>query len=270
MTNQSAVDEFFATSKPTHVYLAAARVGGILDNAKHPGDFIRENLAIQSNVIDAAFRNGTRKLLFLGSSCIYPKLAPQPMRPENLLSGPLEITNRAYAVAKLAGLEMCRAYREQYGFDAIATLPTNLYGPGDNLDPEGGHVIPALMRRFVEAQAEGRDEVVIWGTGTPRREFLYIDDLAEALVTVMSRYDGVEPINVGSGEDLSIRELAEKIRAVVGFAGAVRFDNGKPDGTPRKLLDVTPIFELGWRPRVALDDGLRRTAQWMRERLQIA
>ena len=267
LTRQAAVDAFFAKERPTHVYLAAARVGGILDNARHPADFAHDNLAIQSNVIDAAYRYGTVKLLFLGSSCIYPKHAPQPMQPEHLMSGPLEITNRAYATAKLAGLELCRAYRLQYGFQAIGTLPTNLYGPGDNLDPEAGHVIPALLRRFIEAKEKNASEVVIWGSGAPRREFLYIDDVAEALVTVMHHYDGEEPINVGSGEDISIRELAETIRRIVGFDGAISFDASKPDGTPRKLLDVAPMFALGWRPRVSLEDGLRRTAQWVREQL---
>lgn len=267
LTQQAAVDRFFAVERPTHVYLAAARVGGILDNARHPGDFIRDNLAIQSNVIDAAHRHGARKLLFLGSSCIYPKLAPQPMRPEHLMSGPLEVTNRAYATAKLAGIEMCRSYRLQYGFNAISTMPTNLYGPEDNLDPEAGHVIPALLRRFIEAKVQHRDEVVIWGTGAPRREFLYIDDVAEALVTVMQRYNGDAPINVGSGEDISIRKLAEMIQRIIGFDGAIRFDHSKPDGTPRKLLDVEPMFALGWRPRVGLEEGLRRTAEWVRHRL---
>jgi GDP-L-fucose synthase len=265
LRDQKAVDRFFSAARPEHVFLAAARVGGIRANDAHPADFIRDNLLVQTNIIDAAYRHGARKLLFLGSSCIYPKLAPQPLREESLLTGPLEPTNESYAIAKIAGLKMCQAYRRQHGFDAIAVMPTNLYGPGDNFDLESSHVLPALIRKFHEARASGVREVVVWGTGTPRREFLHVDDLAEACVRLMQRYSEAEPINVGCGEDLSIRELAELVARVVGFEGAIAFDPGKPDGTPRKLLDVSRIHGLGWRPRIALADGVASTYAWYRE-----
>ncbi len=257
-----AVDAFFAEVRPSQVYLAAARVGGIHANDTYPADFIRDNLQIQTAVIDAAWRHGARKLLFLGSSCIYPRLAPQPMPESCLLTGPLESTNEWYAIAKIAGLKMCQAYRRQYGFDAIAAMPTNLYGPGDNFHPQNSHVLPALIRRFHEARESGAERVVVWGTGTPRREFLYVDDLADACVWLMANYSSPELVNVGWGEDVSIRELAERVAAVVGYDGAIEFDATKPDGTPRKLLDVSRLASLGWSPAVTLDEGLRRTYDW--------
>jgi GDP-L-fucose synthase len=257
-----AVDAFFAEERPSQVYLAAARVGGIHANDTYPADFIRDNLQIQTAVIDAAWRHGTRKLLFLGSSCIYPRLAPQPMPESCLLTGPLESTNEWYAIAKIAGLKMCQAYRKQYGFDAIAAMPTNLYGPGDNFHPQNSHVLPALIRRFHEAKHGGAERVVVWGTGTPRREFLYVDDLADACVWLMKNYSSPDLVNVGWGVDVSIRELAERVAGVVGYRGAIEFDATKPDGTPRKLLDVTRLKSLGWQPSVDLDAGLRRTYDW--------
>lgn len=264
LTDQRAVNRFFEEERPEYVFLAAAKVGGILANATYPGDFIRENLLIQTNVIDAAHRYGVKKLLFLGSSCIYPKFAPQPMKEEYLLTGPLEPTNEAYAVAKIAGIKMVQAYRRQYGFRGISLMPTNLYGPGDNFDLETSHVIPALLRKFHEAKEAGRKEVVVWGTGTPRREFLHVDDLADACIFLMRHYDEEEIINVGVGEDISIRELAELIARVVGFNGEIVYDTSKPDGTPRKLLDVSRLFALGWRPRISLEEGLRQTYEWFR------
>jgi GDP-L-fucose synthase len=249
--------------RPEYVFLAAARVGGILANASAPVDFLRDNLLIQTNVIDAAWKNGVKKLLFLGSSCIYPKFAPQPMSENCLLTGELEPTNQWYAVAKIAGIRLCQAYREQHGFDAISTMPTNLYGPGDNYDLGGSHVIPALLRKFHEAKAAGAEEATVWGSGTPLREFLHVDDLADACVFLMRRYSDFEHVNVGSGEELSIRELAELVREVVGFGGAVAFDADKPDGTPRKLLDITKLTALGWRASIPLREGLARTyAEW--------
>lgn len=262
LTNQLAVNEFFVSQRPTHVYLAAGRVGGILDNADHPGEFIRENLLIAINVIDAAYRSGVHKLLYFGSSCIYPSRAPQPIRPEYLLSGPLEQTNRAYSVAKIAGIEICRAYREQYGFNAIAVMPSNLYGPNDNFDPERSHVLPALLQRFASAAERGDTEVSVWGTGTPRREFLYADDLAEAAELLMARYESSEIINIGYGEDVSIADVAALVAEVTGFNGRICFDPTKPDGTSRKLLDVSVVRALGWRPRTTLREGLLKTWQW--------
>jgi GDP-L-fucose synthase len=244
------------------VYLAAARVGGILANSTFPAEFLRENLAIQTNLIDSAWRTGVRKLLFLGSSCIYPRLAPQPMREDCLLTGPLEPTNEAYAIAKIAGLKMCQAYRRQYGFNAICAMPTNLYGPGDNFSTQDAHVLPALLRRFHEAKESGAAEVVIWGSGRPRREFLYVDDLAEACVFLMQRYEDEQPVNVGWGRDQTIAELAETLARVVGFAGGTRYDTSKPDGTPRKLLDTTRLTALGWTPRTELSAGIRTTYEW--------
>lgn len=265
LRNQAAVDAFFATERPDHVYLAAAKVGGIRANDAYPADFIRDNLAIQTNVIHSAWRVGVRKLCFLGSSCIYPRLAPQPMREEALLTGPLEPTNQWYAIAKIAGIKMCQAYRRQHGFNAISLMPTNLYGPGDNFDPENSHVLPALMRRFHEAKVRGDAEVVVWGTGNPRREFLHVDDLAGAAAFLMRAYEGEDPVNVGCGSDVTIRELAELMAETVGFGGALRFDSSRPDGTPRKLLDVSRIVGLGWRPRVALRDGVAATYRWFVE-----
>jgi GDP-L-fucose synthase len=268
LRSQAAVDRWFADARPTHVFLAAAKVGGILANDSFPADFIRDNLQIQTNVIDAAWRNGAIKLLFLGSSCIYPKLAPQPLKEECLLTGPLEPTNEWYAIAKIAGLKMCQAYRRQYGFDAICAMPTNLYGPGDNFDLASSHVLPALIRKFHEAKLRGDPEVVIWGTGTPRREFLHVDDLADACMFLMHHYSDPAPINVGVGEDVSIRELAELIAAVVGYQGRIVTDTSKPDGTPRKLLDVTRLAALGWRATTRLQPGLADTHARYRESVQ--
>ena len=262
LRSQAAVEAFFVSERPEHVVLAAARVGGIHANDTHPADFIRDNLQIQTNVIDSAWRAGARKLCFLGSSCIYPKLAPQPMREDALLTGPLEPTNESYAVAKIAGIRMCQAYRKQNGFNAISLMPSNLYGPGDNFDLQTSHVLPALIRRLHEAKLRADAEVVVWGTGTPRREFLHVDDLASAVVHLMKVYDGGEPINVGCGSDVTIRELAETVRDVVGYQGRLAFDPTRPDGTPRKLLDVARITALGWRPRIGLREGIRSTYEW--------
>ena len=239
LTSGSTVRRFFASQRPKYVFLAAAKVGGINANDLYPADFIRDNLLIQTNVIDSAYREGVAKLLFLGSSCIYPKHAPQPMKEEHLLTGPLEPTNEAYAVAKIAGIKICQAYRKQYGFDAISLMPTNLYGPGDNFDLENSHVLPALIRKFHEAKIAGSPTVAIWGTGSPQREFLYVDDLADACVFLMHNYSSPEIINVGWGKDVSILELAELIKGVVGFEGQIVFDTSMPDGTPRKLLDTS-------------------------------
>jgi GDP-L-fucose synthase len=265
LRNQAAVERFFAEQRPAHVLMAAARVGGIKANDTYPADFIRDNLQVQTNVIDAAYRNGARKLLFLGSSCIYPKHAPQPMPESCLLTGPLEPTNEWYAIAKIAGLKMCQAYRRQYGFDAIAAMPTNLYGPGDNFDLNNSHVLPALLRKFHEARQARAAEVVVWGTGQPRREFLHVDDLAAACVFLMNNYSDAQPVNVGCGSDVSIRELAQIVRGVVGFEGEVVFDSSKPDGTPRKLLDVTRLNALGWSPRIPLREGIAATYRWFLE-----
>ena len=265
LTDIRAVEAFFASEKPSHVILAAAKVGGIKANDSYPAEFIRDNLAIQTNVIHAAWQHGVRKLVFLGSSCIYPRLAPQPMREEHLLTGPLEPTNEWYAVAKIAGIKMCQAYRRQYGFDAISLMPTNLYGPGDNFSIEGSHVLPALIRRFHEAKANGTPEIVIWGTGTPMREFLHVDDLAAATVFLMDRYSGESIVNVGTGTDVTIAELARLIRVVVGYTGTLSFDPSKPDGTPRKLLDVSKAAGLGWTASIALRDGVESTYRWFLE-----
>jgi GDP-L-fucose synthase len=265
LCNQAAVDEFFARESPAYVFLAAARVGGILANSTYPADFIRDNLLIQCNVIDAARSHGVTKLCFLGSSCIYPRLAPQPLREEYLLTGPLESTNEWYAVAKLAGIKMCQAYARQYGMRAISLLPTNLYGPGDNFSLRDSHVLPALIRRCDEARARGDAELTVWGTGTPRREFLHVDDLADACVFLMERYESDQPINVGVGADLAIGELARTVAAAVGFEGRLVFDPSKPDGTPRKLLDTSKINALGWAARIPLDVGIARTCDWFRE-----
>lgn len=262
LTDRSAVQAFFEQNRPTEVYLAAARVGGIKDNNEHPADFIRENLLIETSVIDAAWRTGVQKLLFLGSSCIYPRNAPQPIRPEHLLSSALEPTNQAYAIAKIAGIEMCRAYRQQYGFRAIAAMPTNLYGPGDNFDSDSSHVVPGLMRRMARAVEAADREVTVWGSGTPRRELMFVDDLADALVFVMQHYDGELPINIGTGEDHSIADIARFIADLAGFGGTLRFDATLPDGTPRKLLDVSALRSLGWCHRTSLSQGLRRTWDW--------
>jgi GDP-L-fucose synthase len=264
LRRQPDVDRFFGCERPEYVFLAAARVGGILANSTYPGDFIYDNLAIQTNVIEAARRLGARKLLFLGSSCIYPKLAPQPIKEEYLLTGPLEPTNEWYAIAKIAGLKLCQAYSRQHGFRAISIMPTNLYGPGDNYHPQNSHVLPALMRRFHCARLGGEPHVVVWGTGNPRREFLHVDDLADAAVFLMEQYESPEIINVGTGVDVSIADLAELLARITGFEGRIVFDTSKPDGTPRKMLDVSRISALGWKARVSLEDGIRATYEWFR------
>jgi GDP-L-fucose synthase len=318
LTDQAAVNHFFGDEKPEYIFLAAARVGGILANDTYPADFIRDNLSIQTNVIDAAYRFGATKLLFLGSACIYPKLCPQPMKEEYLLTGSLEPTNECYAVAKIAGIKMCQAYRKQYGFNSISVMPINLYGPWDNFDLEKSHVLPALIRKFhlakiaMNGDAAGiiKDEgrfgpipepfrsklmetascgqavsspsstplitgsparpladlpVVLWGTGTPRREFLHVDDLADACVFLMQNYDSGDIVNLGVGEDLTIGELAEMVAEAVDFKGSISFDSTKPDGTPQKLLDISHIQSLGWKPRIGLSNGIKRTYEWYRE-----
>ena len=262
LTNQAQVDQFFAEQRPEYVFLAAARVGGIHANDAYPAEFIRDNLLIQTHVIDAAYRNGATKLAFLGSSCIYPKFAPQPMAEDSLLTGPLEPTNQWYAVAKIAGIKMCQAYRRQYGFDAISLMPTNLYGPGDNFNLEQAHVLPALIRKFHEAKLAGADSVEVWGSGQPRREFLHVDDLADAALFLMRRYSGEEIVNVGVGEDVAIAELAKLVCGVVGFSGSIRYDVSKPDGTPRKLLDVSRLNALGWQAKLPLEEGVKTTYAW--------
>jgi GDP-L-fucose synthase len=270
LTDDAAVDAFFTTERPRQVYLAAARVGGIHANNSYPADFIRDNLVVEANVIQAAHAHGTERLLFLGSSCIYPKLAPQPISESSLLTGPLEPTNRPYALAKIAGIEMCWSYNRQYGTQFLGAMPTNLYGPGDNYHPENSHVIPALIRRFHEAKIKKSPSVAIWGTGTPRREFMYVDDMADACVHLMSladaeyrpllaadRNDGLPPIvNVGVGDDVTVAELAKSIAQTVGFNGRITFDSTKPDGTPRKLMDSSRLHALGWRAKTSLEDGL--------------
>jgi GDP-L-fucose synthase len=258
----SFLDDFFAAEKPKYVFFAAAKVGGILANATYPVDFLRENLAIELNLMEAAYRHGTEKLLFLGSSCIYPKFAPQPMKEEHLLTGKLEPTNEPYSIAKIAGIKLCQAYRRQYAVDFISAMPTNLYGPNDNFDLETSHVLPALIRKFHDAKERGEPEVVVWGTGTPRREFLYVDDLADACLFLMDNYTGSEPINVGVGEDVSIGELAELVREVVGYRGRISYDTTRPDGTPRKLLDVSKLHGLGWEASTPLSKGLEQTYTW--------
>jgi GDP-L-fucose synthase len=262
LLNQADVGRFFASEEPEYVFLAAARVGGIVANATRPAEFLRENLLIQTNVIDAAYRYRTKKLLFLGSSCIYPKFAPQPIREDSLLTSSLEPTNEAYAVAKIAGLRMAQAYRQQYGFHAICLMPTNLYGPNDNFDPESSHVVPALIRRFHEAAQRNAPEVVMWGTGSVRRELMHVDDLADACLFLMQRYDQAEIINVGTGQDVTIRELAEMIAELTGFGGKIAQDTSKPDGTPRKLLDVSRLEALGWKAQIPLRQGLEQTIRW--------
>jgi GDP-L-fucose synthase len=265
LTEQQAVRALCERERPDVVILAAARVGGIHANNTQPATFIRDNLLIQDNVIDAAYRSGVGKFVFLGSSCVYPKFAPQPIKEEYLLTGPLEPTNEWYAVAKIAGLKMCQAYRREYGFNAISLMPTNLYGPGDNFDVQNSHVLPALIRRFHEAKQRGDETLSIWGTGTPRREFLHVDDLADAVVYLLRHYDEENIVNVGWGEDVTIRDLAELIQAVCGYRGRLVFDTSKPDGTPRKLLDTTRLTSLGWRPTIALKAGIESTYAWFRE-----
>ena len=262
LTRQEDVEQFFAEQRPQYVFLAAARVGGILANDSFPAQFLRDNLAIQTNVIDAAWRHGTRKLLFLGSSCVYPREAPQPIREDCLLTGPLEATNQWYAIAKIAGLKMCQAYRRQYGFNAISAMPTNLYGPNDNFDLAGSHVLPALLRKVHEAKVSGADSVEVWGSGTPRREFLHADDFAAACLFLMRNYEDPLWVNVGTGTDLTIAELAQRISQAVGYTGQLHFDRSRPDGTPRKLLDCSRLTALGWSARICLEEGLRSTYAW--------
>lgn len=259
LTNQVIVDEFFRMSKPKYVFLAAAKVGGIMANNDSPGDFYYINSMIQNNVIHSSYKYGVEKLLFLGSSCIYPKMCPQPIKEEYLLTGPLEETNEAYAIAKISGLKMCQYYRRQYGASFISAMPTNLYGPNDNFDLETSHVLPALIRKFHEAKASNNKEVEIWGTGTPRREFLYVDDLANALIFLMNNYNEESHINVGTGEDISISDLALLIKEIIGYKGTIVYDESKPDGTPRKLLDVSRINNLGWRHKQSLKNGIFKT-----------
>lgn len=257
LRDQKAVETFFRIEQPQYVFLAAAKVGGILANNNYPADFLYDNLAIQNNVIHQSYVSGVKKLLFLGSSCIYPKMAPQPIKEEYLLTGPLEPTNDAYAIAKITGIKMCEAYRKQYGCNFIAAMPTNLYGPGDNYDLKNSHVLPALLRKFHEAKVNNDPSVIIWGSGTPRREFLHADDLADALYFLMMHYDEKDFLNVGAGQDISIRELAELIQKITGYKGALEFDTSKPDGTPRKLLDVSKLESLGWKPAIKFSEGIK-------------
>ncbi|GAB3773364.1 GDP-L-fucose synthase [Nocardioides ginsengisegetis] len=262
---RSDVFDFFSQTRPRHVVLAAAKVGGILANSAYPVDFLSENLRIQTNVMDAALEFGTERFLFLGSSCIYPKLAPQPIREDSLLTGHLEPTNDAYAIAKIAGILGVQAVRRQYGKPWISAMPTNLYGPGDNFSPTGSHVLPALIRRYDEAKASGVPTVENWGTGSPRREFLHVDDMANACLHLMEHYDGPEQVNVGTGKDATIKEIAELVAEVVGFEGETRWDTSKPDGTPQKLLDVSKLREAGWEAQIGLREGLKSTVAWYRE-----
>lgn len=268
LTNPYQVDHFFEENRPQYVFLAAAKVGGIYANSKYPADFIRENLAIQTNVIHASYRFQAKKLLFLGSSCIYPKMAPQPLMEDYLLSGKLEHTNEPYAIAKIAGIKMCEAYNTQYNTDFMAVMPTNLYGPNDNFDLEHSHVLPALIRKFHEAKATGQSHVVVWGTGMPRREFLHVDDLADACIYLMEKFHAktVGPfLNIGTGEDLPIKVLAQLIRETVGFTGNIVFDSTKPDGTPRKVMDVSKTDRLGWKASIGLKEGIEKTYRWFQE-----
>ncbi|WP_163182727.1 GDP-L-fucose synthase [Neobacillus sedimentimangrovi] len=265
LRDKYAVDNFFAEEKPEFVFLAAAKVGGIVANNEYPADFIRDNLLIQTNIIDAAYCTNVKKLLFLGSTCIYPKMAPQPLKEEYLLTGELEPTNEPYAIAKIAGIKMCQSYNRQYGTQYISVMPTNLYGPNDNFDLHTSHVLPALIRKFHEAKENKAPFVEVWGTGTPRREFLYSDDLADACIYLMNNYSGNEIVNIGVGEDIAIKDLAKKIKAVVGYTGEIQFDTTKPDGTPRKLVDVTKLNSLGWKAKISLDEGLKKAYQWYLE-----
>lgn len=269
LSNQQAVNEFFKSEKPEYVFLAAAKVGGILANSQYPAEFIYENLMIEANVIHAAYLYEVKKLLFLGSSCIYPKFAPQPLKEEYLLTGELETTNEAYAVAKIAGIRLCKHYNQQYGTNFISVMPTNLYGPNDNFDLDTSHVMPALIRKFYEAKINNKPEVTIWGTGTPLREFMHADDMADACVYLMEKYNSDEIgefINIGVGKDLSIRELAEIIKEVTGYEGSIIHDTSKPDGTPRKLLDVTKLHNLGWKDKIPLREGIKRVFDEYREK----
>jgi len=265
LCDKKAVEIFFREERPEYVFIAAAKVGGIYANMSYPADFIYNNLMIQTNLIDASYRYQVKKLLFLGSSCIYPRFTPQPMKEEYLLTGLLEPTNEPYAIAKIAGIKMCQAYNRQYNTNFIAVMPTNLYGINDNFDLETAHVLPALIRKIHEAKVAGRPYVEIWGTGTPRREFLYVDDLADACIFLMNHYNESDIINIGTGKDISIKELADLLKTIIGFQGEFQWDNSKPDGTPRKLLDVSKINRLGWKAKVSLEEGIRKTYQWYLE-----
>ncbi|HAR84284.1 MAG TPA: GDP-fucose synthetase [Clostridium sp.] len=265
LKNQKAVEEFWREEEPEYVYLAAAKVGGILANDQYPADFIYENLMIQNNVIKAAHDFNAKKLLFLGSTCIYPKNAPQPIKEEYLLSGFLEPTNEAYAIAKIAGLEMCKFFKRQYGDNFISCMPTNLYGPYDNFDLKSSHVLPALIRKFHEAKEEGKPSVEVWGTGTPLREFLHVDDMADACIFLMENYNGQEHVNIGTGEEVSIKQLAETVKEIIGYKGQLLFNSDKPDGTPRKLTDITKLHELGWKHSINLKEGIEDSYKWFKE-----
>lgn len=264
LTNQAQTQEFFEKEKPEYVFLAAAKVGGIHANNTYPADFAYINIMIESNVIKASYNYGVKKLLFLGSSCIYPKLCSQPIKEEYLLTGPLEKTNEAYAIAKIAGLKMCQYFNRQYGTNYISVMPTNLYGPNDNFYLETSHVLPALIRKFHEAKIDNKPYVEVWGTGTPRREFLHVDDLADAVVYLMNNYDENEPLNIGTGKDITIKELAELIKEIVGYEGEIKFDTTKPDGTPRKLLDVLRLHATGWKHKIELREGIQSTYEWFK------
>jgi len=268
LTRQDDVEKYFRVNQPEYVFLAAAKVGGIVANKKYTAEFIRDNLAIQTNVIDAAYRHGVKKLLFLGSSCIYPKYCAQPIKEEYLLTGALEPSNESYAIAKIAGIRMCQAYREQYGFNAISLMPTNLYGPNDNFDLETSHVLPALMRKCHEGKAEGK-RMDVWGSGLVMREFLHVDDFADACLFLMNNYDDPEIVNVGTGNDLSINELVSIISDVVGFTGGFNWDDSKPNGTPRKVLNIDKIKSFGWNPKISLRDGIKQTYSWYKQSLVV-
>lgn len=265
LLDQSAVKKFFEDESPDYVFLAAAKVGGIMANKTYPADFIHQNLVIQTNIIHSAYLSKAKKLLFLGSSCIYPKLCPQPIKEEYLMTGPLESTNSAYALAKIAGIYMCQSYNEQYGTNFISVMPTNLYGPGDNFNLENSHVMPAMIRRFHEAKTKNEPQVTMWGTGSAKREFLHVEDLARACISLMCHYDDSAVINVGTGEEISIKELALKIKEIVGYNGEIVWDTKKPDGTPRKLLDVSKLHNLGWKYSIALDKGIATTYEWYQQ-----
>jgi GDP-L-fucose synthase len=262
LTDPGEVEKWFTKEKPDQVIDAAARVGGILENSRRPVEFLIENTRIQNNLMQSAFRNDCKKFLFLGSSCIYPKHAPQPIREDSLMSGPLEPTNDAYALAKIVGVRLVQAYRDEYGKSAISAMPTNLYGPGDNFDPESSHALPGMITKFHRAKLKGEKEVVLWGTGSPRREWLHVDDLADGLLVLLERYDGREIVNIGVGDDLTIKELAEKVMRAVGFKGLIRWDSAKPDGTPRKLLDVSKARGLGWKAAISVEEGIASTYEW--------
>jgi GDP-L-fucose synthase len=270
LVSREAVDLLFESENPEYIFLAAAKVGGIGANSRYPAEFLFDNLAIQNNIIDSAWRHGVTKLEFLGSSCIYPKFAPQPLKEEYLLTGTLEPTNEWYAVAKIAGIKLCQAYREQYKFNAISLMPTNLYGPGDNFDLQNSHVLPALIRKFHEAHTDRRPEVMIWGTGSPLREFLHVDDMAAAAINLMLNYSESEIVNVGTGEDVTIADLAKIVSKIVGYQGEIVFDSTKPDGTPRKLMDVSRLHSMGWRHQIGLEEGIASTYEWFKANVDLS